>query len=64
MGENGLGSGMITKIEIRSFKSIEHAEIELGQLNVFVGTNGSGKSNILEGFHTDFTAAVNEHAAP
>ena len=39
---------MITKITVRSFKSIENAEIELGNLNVFVGANGSGKSNLLE----------------
>src|ERR1017187_10495986 len=40
--------GMITKITVTSFKSIESAEIELGHLNVFVGANGSGKSNLLE----------------
>ncbi len=40
---------MIEKIEITSFKSIENLELELGQLNVFVGANGSGKSNLLEG---------------
>jgi energy-coupling factor transporter ATP-binding protein EcfA2 len=40
--------GMITKITIELFKSIEKAEIELGNLNVFVGANGSGKSNLLE----------------
>jgi AAA15 family ATPase/GTPase len=39
---------MIRKIEISAFKSIAAQEIELGQLNVFVGANGSGKSNILE----------------
>jgi hypothetical protein len=39
---------MITKISIESFKSIEKMEIELGNLNVFVGANGSGKSNLLE----------------
>jgi energy-coupling factor transporter ATP-binding protein EcfA2 len=39
---------MIEKIEIKSFKSIESLKLELGQLNVFVGANGSGKSNLLE----------------
>lgn len=39
---------MITKIAVQSFKSIEKATIELGSLNVFVGANGSGKSNLLE----------------
>ncbi len=39
---------MITKVSIRSFKSLEKVDIELGILNVFVGANGSGKSNLLE----------------
>jgi hypothetical protein len=39
---------MITKIRIESFKSLEKVEIELGNLNVFIGANGSGKSNLLE----------------
>ena len=39
---------MINKITIAAFKSIESLELELGILNVFVGANGSGKSNILE----------------
>jgi predicted ATPase len=38
----------IKKIKIVSFKSIEKAEIELGKVNVFIGANGSGKSNLLE----------------
>jgi len=36
------------KIVITGFKSIENIEIELGQINIFIGDNGSGKSNILE----------------
>jgi predicted ATPase len=39
---------MIRSISVRYFKSIEAAKIELGNLNVFVGANGSGKSNLLE----------------
>jgi energy-coupling factor transporter ATP-binding protein EcfA2 len=39
---------MIKKIAVKSFKSIEDLEVELGRLNVFVGANGSGKSNLLE----------------
>ncbi len=39
---------MIDTLEIRSFKSILDTEIALGQINVFIGANGSGKSNILE----------------
>ena len=39
---------MITKISITAFKSLENVEIDLGNLNIFVGANGSGKSNLLE----------------
>lgn len=39
---------MIKKISVEFFKSIEKAEIDLGNLNVFIGANGSGKSNLLE----------------
>ena len=39
---------MITKASVSAFKSFESLDIELGQLNVFVGANGSGKSNLLE----------------
>ena len=40
---------MINTIKIKAFKSIEDTTIDLGYVNVFVGANGSGKSNILEG---------------
>lgn len=40
---------MLTKISIQGFKSIHKiSEMELGQVNVFIGANGSGKSNLLE----------------
>lgn len=39
---------MIQKIRIQGFKSILDTEIELGQVNVFIGANGVGKSNLLE----------------
>jgi predicted ATPase len=39
---------MIKRLSIQSFKSIESVELELGQVNVFIGANGSGKSNLLE----------------
>lgn len=39
---------MIERIEINGFKSLREFEIELGTVNVFIGANGSGKSNILE----------------
>lgn len=40
---------MLTKLSIQGFKSLQNVEdLELGVVNVFVGANGSGKSNLLE----------------
>ena len=39
---------MITKLRFRWFKSIEDVEFEPGRVNVLIGANGSGKSNLLE----------------
>lgn len=39
---------MITSIHIRGFKTLLDVSIDLGSVNVFIGANGSGKSNILE----------------
>jgi len=39
---------MIEKIHIKNFKSIYDLELEVGRINLFIGENGSGKSNLLE----------------
>jgi len=39
---------IINQVHIEAFKSLEDLTIDLGHVNVFVGANGSGKSNILE----------------
>jgi AAA15 family ATPase/GTPase len=39
---------MLRKIGIKNFKSIKDIEIDLGRINIFIGENGCGKSNILE----------------
>lgn len=41
---------MIKSIKAESYKSIKKLELELGRVNVFIGENGAGKSNILEVF--------------
>lgn len=40
----------IKRIEIQNFKSFRHQAIELGQFNVLIGANASGKSNFLQIF--------------
>ena len=39
---------MIDKLQFKWFKSIETVEFEPGSVNVLIGANGSGKSNLLE----------------
>ncbi|MFL6236684.1 MAG: AAA family ATPase, partial [Thermoanaerobaculia bacterium] len=39
---------MITDIEIEGFKSLEKVHLKLGKLNLFIGTNASGKSNFFD----------------
>ncbi len=39
---------MISQIHIKNFKSIVDLKLDLGRINLFIGENGSGKSNILE----------------
>lgn len=52
---------MITEIEIEGFKSFERIRLKLGGLNLFIGANGTGKSNffdalrVLQGIGYGFT---------
>lgn len=39
---------MIEHLSVRTFKSLEDVTVDLGLVNVFIGANGSGKSNLLE----------------
>lgn len=41
---------VIEKIRIENFKSIRRQELALGRLNIFIGGNGSGKSNLIQVF--------------
>lgn len=40
----------LEKLTIKNFKSIREQTLELGRLNVFIGGNGAGKSNLIEAF--------------
>jgi predicted ATPase len=39
----------VRRLRLRNYKSISVCDIELGQLTLLVGRNGSGKSNLLDG---------------
>jgi len=39
---------IIESFSIKAFKSVIDQTIDLGNINIFIGANGSGKSNILE----------------
>lgn len=41
---------ILKKLTIKNFKSIREQTLELGPLNIFIGANGSGKSNLIEVF--------------
>lgn len=59
---------MITELKIENYKSIQNLTLEVGRVNVLIGENGCGKSNILEAI--TFAAAAeankldNEFLAP
>ena len=40
--------GDLSSYEISRFKSIKDATLDFGRVNIFIGGNGAGKSNILE----------------
>ena len=39
---------MLDTFSVRTFKSLDDVAVDLGIVNVFVGANGSGKTNLLE----------------
>lgn len=51
---------MIQSLTIQNYKSVQDLNIELGQFNVFIGENGCGKTNILEGISIGSAAITNK----
>ncbi len=51
---------MLEKITIKNFKSIVAIELDLGRVNVFIGENGCGKTNILEAIAVGSAATANK----
>jgi AAA15 family ATPase/GTPase len=51
---------MVSKISIANYKSIQNLDFPLSRVNVFIGENGSGKSNILEAIAMACAAQMNQ----
>ena len=49
-GGNDVNERQITDLNIKGFKSIREASIKFGMINVFIGANGAGKSNLISVF--------------
>ena len=47
-GPDRLGVSVIERIVIENFKSLRKVDLSLGRMNLFIGTNASGKSNFLD----------------
>jgi predicted ATPase len=48
--QRGTMSKGLATIHIRGYKSIKSVELQLGNLNILIGANGSGKSNFISVF--------------
>lgn len=59
---------VVRQVEIENFKSIRKLSLPLGRVNVFIGANGAGKSNILEAIAYGAAASrdrlTNDYLAP
>jgi predicted ATPase len=51
---------MITELKIENYKSIKDLTLEVGRVNVLIGENGCGKSNILEAITFAAAAEANK----
>ena len=51
---------LLRKVTIKNFKSVASTEIDLGRINVFIGANGCGKTNILEALAFVGASRVND----
>ncbi len=51
---------MVKQIHIENYKSVQSLDIELGRLNVFIGANGCGKTNVLEAIALGSAAAADK----
>ena len=66
-----MNNRQITKVEIEGFKSIKKCSLELGMINVLIGSNGSGKTNFISLFKMlqsmideELQSYVSKHGGP
>lgn len=45
-------SDQISRLVLRDYKSIADCDLDMGRLNVLIGANGAGKSNLIDFFHS------------
>lgn len=51
---------MVKEVRIQNYKSVQDLTLELGRVNILIGANGCGKSNILEAIAFGSAAANNK----
>lgn len=51
---------MIRRLHIQNYKSLFDVSLEVGRFNLFIGENGSGKSNLLEAMTFAAASAANK----
>ncbi|WP_157836236.1 AAA family ATPase [Rheinheimera texasensis] len=44
------------KIRVKKFKKIDNVEVDLAPINIFIGTNNSGKSSFIQGIQFAISA--------
>lgn len=49
----------LTKIEVKGYKSLKNIELELENINILIGENGAGKSNLISIF--DLIKSIREY---
>lgn len=52
---------MITTLHIQNYRSIREMSLELEQLNIVFGPNGTGKSNIYKAIHLMHRGSFRRH---
>lgn len=50
----------ISKIEITNFKSIKHCCLSLSDINLLIGENGTGKTNVLDAVHYFYSCLLRD----